>query len=157
MFGNWPKKHCAGAFLLIVLTTWSCTSNSAQAQAPATSEQDKDKAVEIKKLLKERRDTLQKVVSMLVEQYRAGFTDFQALAHVEREAFRAALEFEEESEARLAVLKKHHEQAEAVLKYVEEAFKGGRTNEVTVLRAKSFALEAQIELLREELKAKQNK
>ena len=157
MFGNWPKNHCAGPLLLIALATWICTSNSALAQPAATPEKDKDKAAKIKTLLKERRDTLQKVADIYVEQYKVGVVDFQAVAHFQHEAFRAALEVEEEPEARLAVLKKFHEHAKAVLKYVEDAFKGGRINQVDVLKAKAVVLEVQIELLREELKAKQSK
>lgn len=78
MFATWPKNHCAGPFLLFVLATWICTTSTALTQSPTTPEKDKDKVAEIKTLLKERRDTLQKVASYLVEQYRQGVTDFQA-------------------------------------------------------------------------------
>jgi outer membrane protein TolC len=157
MFGTWPKNLCAGPFLLFLLAAWIGTIGIARAQTAATSEKDKDKVGEIKTLLKERRDTLQKVVGIYVEQYREGRTNFYTVAHAECEAFRAALEVDESPEARLAMLKQHLESAKAFLQYAEEGTKAGRGSQLDALNAKAIVLEAQIELLREELKAKQSK
>jgi outer membrane protein TolC len=157
MFGNWPKNHCAGPLLLIVLATWICTSNSAHAQPAATPEKDKDKAAEIKTLLKERRDTLQEFVKYLVAQAENGRIDFFAVVQAKREALRATLEVDEAPEVRLAALKDYLETAKASLKLAEQGFKAGQVSQVDALKAKAIVLEAQIELLREESKTKQSK
>jgi outer membrane protein TolC len=157
MFDTWPKNHCAAPFLLFSLSTWICTAHTAQAQSVATPEKDKDKAAEIKTLLKERRDTLQEVVKQVIEMYTQGAIVFVAVAQVENEAFKATLEFAEGSEARLAALKKHYETRKAILRIAEGRFKAGQDNQLGALQAKALVLEAQIELLREESKAKQSK
>jgi outer membrane protein TolC len=157
MFGTWPKNHCAGAFLLIVLATWICTSNSAHTQPAATPQKDKDKAAEIKTLLKERRETLQTIVDSYLDLLKTGRGSFEPVLQAKREALRATLEIDEAPEVRLAALKDYLETAKASLNLAEDGFKLRRISVVEVLKAKAIMLEAQIELLREESKTKQGK
>jgi outer membrane protein TolC len=142
--------------VILLLVGLICRANTARAQ-PEAPQTVADKKAEIKTLLKERRDTLQKAVGLLVELYRRGAVDLRSIAQAEREALRATLEVDDGPEARLAALKKYHENAIAVLKFSEEGFKAGRSSQVEVLQAKAIMLEAKIELLREEVKAKPGK
>jgi len=157
MFDTWPKNHCAGPFLLFLLAAWICNTRTAHAQSAATPEKEKDEATELKALLKERRDTLQKVLDFSIDLVRRGRGDLQAVVQAEHEALRATLEVDEEPQVRLAMLKKYYENAKAFLKLAEKGIELGRVSQVDVLKAKAVVLEAQIELLREELKAKQSK
>jgi hypothetical protein len=143
--------------MVFLLACWSYTAVTAQAQSEATPKTVADKTAEIKILLKERRDTLQKVVESLVAPFQNVRIDFRSLAQAERDLLRATLEVEDGPETRLAALRKYHEIAEAVLKYAERQFKVGTVSQVDVLQAKAGVLEAKIELLREELKAKPGK
>jgi hypothetical protein len=79
------------------------------------------------------------------------------LTLAEHEALKADLEVDEGPEARLATFKNHYEVRKGILKFAEDRFKAGQDNQLGVLQAEAFMLEAQIELLREELKAKQSK
>jgi hypothetical protein len=143
--------------VVLLLVGWFCAAGVARAQPKETSKTAADKTAEIKTLLKERRDTLQKVVERLVAQFQNVRVDFRSLAQAERELLRATLEVDDGPEARLAALRKYHESSEAVFKFAEGQLKVGTVNQVEVLQAKAIMLEAKIELLREELKAKPRK
>jgi hypothetical protein len=157
MFDTWPKNHYAAPFLLLLLAAWICTTRTAHAQSVETPKKEKDKAAELKTLLKERRDTLQKVLDSSIDLARRGRGGLQAVVEAEREALRATLEVDEEPEVRLAMLKKCNEHAKEFFKIAEMGFENGRVSQVDLLKMKALALEAQIELLREELRAKKSK
>ena len=130
---------------------------TAQAQSAPKPQGSPDKAAEIKILLKERQETLKKVVDALVAQYQAGIVDFQSVFHAERDLLRATLDLDDSPETRMAALREQLKMAENFAKLAEARFERGGVTQVDVLRAKAGVLEARIELVREELKAKPSK
>jgi outer membrane protein TolC len=132
--------------LLTALLAWSFCAGVVRAD---------DKAAELKKLLRERRDTLAEVVKVLQEQYKAGrVMDFAKLAQAQREAAKAALDAADTPKERLAALTDFQKVAEANLRLAEAQVQAGFGAPTDVLQAKALLLEARIEILREELKAK---
>jgi hypothetical protein len=112
---------------------------------------------EIKTLLKDRRDILDKVVDFRTKEYKAGNVPFSVVAQAERDALRATLDLDEGPEKRTATLEKLQKNAESTVKIAEAYVKAGQGSEVDLLQAKAFELEVRLELLRNEQKAKSRK
>jgi outer membrane protein TolC len=133
------------------------TGGIARAQPEPKPQVSLDKAAEIKTLLRERRDSLKRMVVLLVTQFQVGRGDSRSLFEAERDFLRATLDLDESTEARIAALRDHLKLAEDFAKYAEARLKTGTVSQVDVLWANVGLLEARIELLREELKAKPGK
>lgn len=112
-----------------------------------------DIAAKLKKLIKERVDTLSKAAQSAVTQYESGAADFGRVAGIQRAALKANLDLQGPGE-RLAALRKLEALTAASFKIAEAKFSGGLVPGIDVAQAKAVMLEVQIELLREELKAK---
>jgi outer membrane protein TolC len=115
------------------------------------------KTAEIKKLLKERRDTLAKVVKGLTDHYAQGFGDFSKVAQAQLDLLKANLDLADNLNERIVLLRKQKELAESILKLTEKKARSGSTTSLDVLQANASLLEVQIALLREEQKVKPEK
>jgi outer membrane protein TolC len=136
-------------FLIVVETAWAQPDQ----KPPASS----DKATEIKNLLKERRELRKTILNLLVAQAQSGAVNLQSVYQAQRDLLQATLDIADSPEGRIAALKDQLKSAEALAKFVQEAFTRGTTSKVETLRANTEVLEARIELLREESKAKTGK
>jgi hypothetical protein len=148
------KPNSWRTFLFMSLLGWFfCIGSTGQAKA----DEPKDKADEIKTLLKEKCDLLEKAMLILTKQYHDGTIPFTALAQVERDAVRATLDLDEGPEKRLAALKKLQKNAEDTVSIAETNLKLGLTTGADLLQAKALLLEVRIEVLRNKQKAKSSK
>jgi outer membrane protein TolC len=132
------------------------TGPAVQAHPEPPAREEPDKAAEIKKLLQERVETLQETVKLLTAQYQAGIVDIGRVLQAQRDLLKATIEFSDMPQERITALRKFLKVAEVLAQTTEAMFKAGSTgsSKVDVLQARAFLLEARIELLREELKAK---
>ena len=112
---------------------------------------------EIKALLKDRHNLLEKVVDVHTKEFQSGKVPFSVLAQAERDALRVTLDLDEGPEKRTATLEKLLKNAEGVVNVAEAAVKWARGSEVDLLQAKAMVLELRLELLRNEQKAKSRK
>jgi outer membrane protein TolC len=133
------------------------TGGTAWAQPEPKPQSSPDKAAEIKVLLKDRRETVKRVVVILLIQYKGGLVNLQSVFQAERDLLRATLDLEDSPEAHMEAIRAQLKMADDFAKIAEKRFKNGNVSEVDVLRAREGVLEARIELLREELKAKPSK
>jgi outer membrane protein TolC len=144
--------------VILLISLFGCIAcTGAAAQAQSKPKDADDKKAEIKTLLKERCELLEKVVEQLTAQYQAGTIRFSEVAQAEREALKASLDVEEDSEKRLATLQKLRKNAEGIVEVAEALSKKGLITEVDVLHAKAVLLEVRIEVLQAEQKAKERK
>jgi len=139
------------AYLLIA-------GGTARAQPEPKPEGSADKAAEIKILIKQRREALKTILDLLVAQARTGRgVDFHSVFKTQRELLQATLDLDESPEARMEALRDQLKIAQEFAKLTEAGLEIGTVSQVDALRAKVGVLEARIELLREELKAKTGK
>jgi outer membrane protein TolC len=146
-------------FLISVLSCFLSTGPAVQAHPETPVPEEPDKAAEIKKLLQERVETLQETVKVLTAQYRAGIGDIGRVLQAQRDLLRATIELSDKPQERITALGNLLKVAEVLVKTTEAMLKAGSagSSKVDVLQARAFLLEAWIELLREELKAKPRK
>jgi outer membrane protein TolC len=105
---------------------------------------------QIESLLKERRDTLRRVVDVLTQQYENGSAAFESIMLASERLFDAELELAATKAERIAIYEKRVSALRAMEKFAEGRFKAGfRTTEVELLDARAARLQAQIRLLRE--------
>jgi outer membrane protein TolC len=130
---------------------------TAEEKLKRPAEKNPDRATELKALLKERCDTLSKLLVLLMTRYKAGTVDFAWVAQAERDALKATVELDDSPEKRLAALQKVRDRANEFVQVAEARFKAGGVDETDVIQARAILLEARIELLREELKAQPGK
>ena len=90
-------------------------------------------------------------------QYKSGQADFQRVAWRAAGFLKATLDLPQPLEKRLAALQKSRELAEATVKVAEAQFDVGKASKADVLEAQAALLEARIELLREQGKARPRK
>ena len=133
--------------IAIVVAAWSLALGPVQAQK-------KDRAAEIKKLLKDRAATLDEVAKVLIEQFKVGLVDLPATSHVMREALLAKLQLQTTVEKRIVVLRELRDLAQKVVDNVEARWAAGLAVRFDVDVSRGPLLTAEIELLREELKLK---
>jgi hypothetical protein len=114
-----------------------------------------EKAAAIKSLLKQRHEVLAKVAESLAYQYKnGGAVDYSRVAQAQRDAIKAAVDLADNPNDRVAALQRLLEAARTNEKVIDARTKAGfRSYETDLLQAKAIRLEAQIELLRAELKA----
>jgi outer membrane protein TolC len=136
---------------------WGLLVLAVTATGAAAGANKDDKAEEINRLLVERHKTLRAVADMLMAQFKDGKVGFERLAEAQRAVLRAALDLPQSPEKRLATLRELRDLADATRRAVEARFKVGKVSQVDVLEAEAALLEARIELLREEAKAKPRK
>jgi len=152
MFTDQPVNRVWTGLLLVFFLAMSfLIGGTAQAQQVPPPPPVPDKPSQIKILLKERRDTLKKVVDHLMAQYKAGLIDFRSIVLAERDVLRATLDLGDNMAFRRNVLEEYLELAKHILKMTEDRFKAGQIPDVDVLQAKAFMLEVQIDLLRMDL------
>jgi outer membrane protein TolC len=142
---------------IVVFAYFLITGGIARAQSEQKPPDSPDKATEIKNLLKERRELLKTILDLLVAQAQRGAVNLQSLYQAQRDLLQATLDIANSPEGRIAALKDQLKMAEDFAKFAQDAFERGTTSKVEALRAKTVVLEARIELLREESKAKTGK
>jgi outer membrane protein TolC len=143
-----------GCGLLVLAVDAGNVSAGDKKEGKDNSPRVTDKAAQLKKLLRERRDTLDEIARRLLLQYQNGQVDFVKLVRAELAAIKATLQLSETHEERVAALQKYVTTAEKLLRMAETRAKAGLGSPVDLLEAKNLLLEARIELLKEELKVK---
>jgi outer membrane protein TolC len=108
-----------------------------------------DKPAEVESLLKERQEATQKLVDVLVSQYRAGTVDFIRMESAQRQLANAELELAKNRDARIAARQKQAELCRDVEKICQVRFNAGKVGEADVAEARAERLTAEIGLLRE--------
>ncbi len=119
-----------------------------------TESSSSDKAAELKALLKERRNTLNNIVDLRFQRWQAGKDVLEVVLKAQRELLRANLELLDDPKERMAALQDCLETAKKIQKINEEKLQAGLATQADALEAKTAMQEIQIEILREELKAK---
>jgi hypothetical protein len=146
-----PRTSVWIALLLLAMLGFALRTGATEEQPPQTTLQ---KAASIKSLLKERHDALKEVLDILARQLRMGKVQFDSYARAQRDALRAAADLADTPKDRIAALRGIEDVAKANEEFFEVRAKSGFVATPTdLLQAKAMRLEAQIELLREELKA----
>ena len=113
-----------------------------------------DKEVELKQLLTQRRDSLDKLFNLLFDQIWIGGGEMTPVLQAQRDLLNANLELCSTHEQRIVVLQKATDKAAKLAKRWETEFTG---NIIEVEQSKAASLQIRIELLREELKVKPTK
>lgn len=116
-----------------------------------------EKAAKIKSMQKERLEVLSEAVQFSIAQYREGKISFTTVAQIERDVFKATIDLHESPEERMAALRNLQAVVVHIYHIAETRYKTGNTTKIDVNQAKAVMLEVQIEVLREELKAKAQK
>jgi hypothetical protein len=145
------------SFFLLLLIWFFYPGTGGQAQTKPDPKKGREKAAEIKTLLKERHKLLNMVVAHFMDQYKVGIVDFTQIAPAQRDLLRATLELEEDDEKRVGLLQQGERTAKEFVKIAEARFKLGARTEVDLLQAKVVLLEIQIELLRANAKVEPRK
>jgi hypothetical protein len=83
--------------------------------------------------------------------------NFQSIFQAERDLLRATVDLDDSPEVRVVALRDQLKMAEEFAKVAEAQLKDGVLSPADAMQAKALVLEARIELLREELKAKLGK
>ncbi len=131
---------CVGGVAVLVTTTFAGTP-------PKTAPDEA--AQQLASLLKERRDTLQRMVDVLAAQHKSGAATFDAVVLALDRLCDAEIELATTSADRIAAYEKKVANLLANEKYLELKFRAGHTTEIVVLDAKATRLKAEIQLLRE--------
>jgi RNA polymerase sigma factor (sigma-70 family) len=116
-----------------------------------------DKDAEVKKLLKERYETLAEAADLLGIQYRQGSVKFETFAAARRDALHASLDLFESPKERISALSKLLEAVTRDFEMAQNSYEVGKATKIAVNQAKAIMLEARIALLREENKASPKK
>jgi hypothetical protein len=111
-----------------------------------------DQSAAIKKLLEARRDTLRGEVESRESRIKAGFEDPMNLIDPSRRLLQAELELTEKPADRITLHQKYVEIAKNTEETLKAAAKNGRIRDEPYLEAKAARLEAEIALLREQMK-----
>ncbi len=146
-----------GLSLLFLLACFDFPAECARGQTKAKSQETSDKGSEISNLLKKRRDTLQRAVTLLTAQYQTGTVPFEWVYRAQRDVLRATLDLDISDAERIAALRQNQETAKGLVKLTKGRLGAGAVTEVDVVQAEAVLLEARIELLREQLKEKVRK
>jgi outer membrane protein TolC len=146
------------AGLLVAVLGWFlCQGATLAAQPKPDAQKETDKAAEIKKLLKQRRELLQAMVKVLTAQYQLGAIDPERVFRAERDLIKADTELADTPAERTAKLKESLKLAESFVDLIEKRVKVGGATQVDLLQGRAILLEVRIELLRDEPKAKPGK
>jgi hypothetical protein len=140
-----------GLSLAVIASGWAAEENPTEAQAadpPASQNNETSKQLE--SLLKERRDTLRRLVDILDAQHRQGFGGQEqedVVLYASNELFDAELDLATTKTERIAI----REKIVANLRQVEKRaeMRVGVTTAKKSLEAKAARLKAEIQLLRE--------
>jgi len=132
----------------IVLLSALLLSSVVQAQVPPA----KDTVAQVESRLKERRDTLQRLVQILENGYRMGTVDFTRVASVAGKLADAELDLAKNKDERIAACRKQFEWCRGAEKVCQARFESGTVTESDVLEAKAERLKAEIRLLKETAK-----
>jgi hypothetical protein len=116
----------------------------ARAQPPA-----KDAAVQLQSLLKERRDTLRKLVEFRVAQYKAGTVGVIDAAYAQDRLVDVELELAKNKDERIAIRQRQVDFCRSIEKITQARHDAGTVSTADLLDAKDFRLNAEIQLLRE--------
>jgi outer membrane protein TolC len=136
---------------------WGLLVLAVTATGAAAGGNKDDKTEEINRLLVERHKKLGEVAKVLMAQYKDGRVGFERVTQAQRAVLKAALDLPQSPEKRLATLREFRDLADSIFKFTEQRFKAGFGSQTEVLEAEAALLEARIQLLREEAKAKPRK
>jgi outer membrane protein TolC len=136
-----------------------CLSFAPVRAADPTKDQplDPKTAAEVQSLLEERYKLLRQAADQLLERYKAGKDEFAKVIQAERDVLKAALDLHEKPDDRVAALRKCLDLMKEAARITEARVMAGQGLQSEALQAKAAVLELQVELLREEAKAKPRK
>jgi hypothetical protein len=124
----------------------------------ATTCYAQEKSEDLKALQKERRELLSKVATGTQELYFKSpgkdfvYPTFQDVFEAEHDSFKADLEYSDMPEQRISALERHKKAADRLLQRAEELLDTARGTSLTVFQIKAYAIEVQIELVKEKRK-----
>jgi hypothetical protein len=118
------------------------------------SEKKTDEATKLEQLQKERIDTLEELVKILMGQYQIGTIDFSTFSMAQEDLLVAKLETTEKPSERIALLEQQLKDAQVFFDFMERRYKAGVTPKVDYHRAKVLCLTIEIKLVKERDKAK---
>jgi hypothetical protein len=113
---------------------------------------NKEKAAELKKLVRELRNRLENARASMVQQAAFVRFDVARILELDQKILKYAIEYEDDPKERLAALRKCQRNAQQILADVKARAKGGGLSQVDVDQAEALILECRIAILREELK-----
>jgi outer membrane protein TolC len=113
--------------------------------------QPKKEAEKIDKLLQQRRDTLRQLVKVVTVEYQQGISGFESVYRASDQLIGAELDLAKNAEARIAILQRRVELMKNLFSLVDAKHKAGQGTTAQLLTAKAALLEAQIDLLREQV------
>jgi outer membrane protein TolC len=131
-------------FVVLLSALLLAPTIAAQAQPPA-----KDATAQLKSLLEERRDALDKAVQMLFAQYRAGTVNLNRLLHALHRLGDAELDLAKGKDERTAACQRQVALCRDVTKICQARLAAGRVSEIDVCDAIAEQTTAEIQLLRE--------
>jgi outer membrane protein TolC len=134
--------------LLVAGTSWQL---SPEAPLPLAEE---PKDTRLKELLKERVETLRKVVEIVSQQYKLGGVGIGQVVQAQQSLLRAELDLCDSDKERIAVLEKLVSLMKDHEKIAAARFKSGDGRQGEALMAKATRLDAEIALERLRVKAK---
>ena len=122
------------------------------AQEQQQGDSNGDLLVQVKRLQKERIETLEELLSICSMQYRQGNVGFDVVAAAQDELIDAQLQSSDKPDERIALLKKQLEVASDVLTFSTARYNAARATRVDVCRARAHYLDVSIKLLSERSK-----
>lgn len=121
----------------------------------ATACSAQEKADDLKALQKERRELLSELSADMRRHFAEFRLSFPEVAQVERDSFKADLDYFDKSEDRVSALEEHRKAADELLEIAKVLMARGRGLSFGVSQARAYVLEIQIALVKE--KEKQRK
>lgn len=112
--------------------------------------QNVEKESNLDELLRQRRDTLQRLVEVVTEEYHSGKKTFGAVVQAKDRLIDAELELVNGRQDRLALLRQQVEMFEALSTVTDERFALGQVTQSERLAARAAVLDAKIELVWEQ-------
>jgi outer membrane protein TolC len=144
-------KHAAFVGLTVALLA---VGGAAGNPVPAPKEPSPEDVAKLKALLKERVDALTEAFKIKMEEYKAGVSPLHIVLEVGTELRKAELDLYEKPEERLDALKKNLKLLQMAEGESKTKFDAGRVTKAEVAMSKAARLEAEIALLREQMKVK---
>jgi len=128
-----------------------------QVEPKGSASEGSDKAIELKALVKQQRNSLNNVVSLLTTYYSEGKVDLSRLLQAHRDLLRANLQLYDDPKDRVEAIKECMKTVKVLVSAIEEKVKLNFARGVDELEAKVVLREFEIELLRAEIQANRGK
>ncbi|MHB8952043.1 MAG: TolC family protein [Pirellulaceae bacterium] len=141
---------CRLKAMLLALMVVSCLLlGQARSSDPQTSDK-KATSASIQKLMKERVETLQRLVKIMEQSYREGAVDFARVNSAQSALLEALVEAAQSKKERIELLKQYCSVLEGAVAIAQTKFEQGAVNESDAVQARAGLLLGKIRLLQAE-------